>query len=133
MRFELPHGHGLSETIQRTLLFRSNGAPAVSNAQYEALTAGVGRGESMLVVSPTSTGKTHIALWAIASSLGGRLQYRLSGDASSACKQKFEDFKATVTRSISRKKRMHPWSLRPGTMSRMQTAKPGQILCMLRC
>ena len=66
MRYELPTNHGLSEQQQAHLLYRgADGRPALSDVQYEALAQGVGRGESLLVVSPTSTGKTQVALWAI--------------------------------------------------------------------
>lgn len=63
MKFELPTNHGLSSALEQHLLFRdASGSPAVSDVQYEALAAGVARGDSALVVSPTSTGKTQIAL-----------------------------------------------------------------------
>ena len=53
----------------KELIFTENDEPALSDIQYESLKMGIGRGESALVVSPTSTGKTQIALWAIATSL----------------------------------------------------------------
>lgn len=94
MKYELPADHGLSSVLEQHLLFRdTNGGPAVSDVQYEALAAGVARGESVLVVSPTSTGKTQIALWAIASGLerGCNTVYLVTHRA--LAKQKFEDFK----------------------------------------
>lgn len=97
MKFELPTDHGLSESQQRHLLFRDEtGQPALSDVQFEALNAGVGRGESVLIVSPTSTGKTQIALWAIASSLeqGHNTVYLVTHRA--LAKQKFEDFKSQL-------------------------------------
>lgn len=97
MKYELPSNHGLSATLEKHLLFRDpSGAPAVSDVQYEALTAGVARGESVLVVSPTSTGKTQIALWAIASGVerGCTTVYLVTHRA--LAKQKFEDFKTQL-------------------------------------
>lgn len=97
MKFQLPGDHGLSESLQRHLLFRDgSGQPALSDVQFEALRAGVGCGESALVVSPTSTGKTQIALWAIASSLerGCNTVYLVTHRA--LAKQKFEDFKSQL-------------------------------------
>ena len=72
MKFELPEDHGLSNAIVDGLVFREEGVPALTDAQFEALRVGVGRGESALIVSPTSTGKTQIALWAIARSIEAR-------------------------------------------------------------
>jgi helicase len=96
MKYELPNNHGLSEHTLRQLVFLDNGRHALSDAQYDALNAGVGRGESALIVSPTSTGKTHIALWAIARSLeqGCHTVYLVTHRA--LAKQKFEDFKSQL-------------------------------------
>lgn len=97
MKFELPADHGLSGSLQKHLLFRNeDGNPALTDVQYEALAAGVARGESLLVVSPTSTGKTQIALWAIANSLehGSNTVYLVTHRA--LAKQKFEDFKSQL-------------------------------------
>ncbi len=59
------------------LIPRYEGAPSLTDIQYEALEAGVARGESILVCAPTSTGKTLIGWWAIASAIlaGGRAVY----------------------------------------------------------
>lgn len=97
MKYELPADHGLSGVLEQRLLFRdANGGPAVSDVQHEALAAGVARGESILVVSPTSTGKTQIALWAIAGGLerGCNTVYLVTHRA--LAKQKFEDFKTQL-------------------------------------
>ena len=67
MKFELPKDHGLSAQVVGQLVFGDDDKPELTDAQFDALHAGVGRGESALVVSPTSTGKTQIALWGIAS------------------------------------------------------------------
>ncbi len=68
----------------------------MSNIQFAALEMGVGRGESALVVSPTSTGKTQIALWAIAHSLENRGNTVYLVTHRALAKQKFEDFKSQL-------------------------------------
>ncbi|WP_225413620.1 DEAD/DEAH box helicase [Stigmatella hybrida] len=68
MQFSLPTDHGLSQAVQDDpdLLPRaSDGAPSLTDVQHAALAAGVARGTSLLVVAPTSTGKTHIGMWAL--------------------------------------------------------------------
>ena len=63
MRYELPNNHNLSDVMAKNLVFKSDeGKPSLSNIQYRALQSGIGRGESILVVAPTSTGKTQIGL-----------------------------------------------------------------------
>jgi helicase len=97
MKTILPPNHGLSESLQQNLVFKDEaGQPALSDIQYEALNAGVARGQSTLVVSPTSTGKTQIALWAIANSVehGSNTVYLVTHRA--LAKQKFEDFKTQL-------------------------------------
>jgi helicase len=97
MRYELPANHSLSEGQQSHLLFRNDqGQPAVSDVQHDSLASGVARGESLLVVSPPSTGKTQIALWAIAGGLerGCNTVYLVTHRA--LAKQKFEDFKSML-------------------------------------
>lgn len=93
MKYQLPENHSLSDAIVNSLVFKSEEQYALSDVQFAALDAGVGRGESILVISPTSTGKTHIALWAIANSLesGCNTVYLVTHRA--LAKQKFEDFK----------------------------------------
>jgi helicase len=68
MKTELPSAHGLSSRLLKTKLIRSvDGKPSLTDAQYLALTQGVGRGASALVIAPTSSGKTDIGLYAAAS------------------------------------------------------------------
>lgn len=101
MKFELPSDHGLSAVIEQQLVFKnSSEIPTVSDVQYEALATGVARGESLLVVSPTSTGKTQVALWAIASGIerGCNTVYLVTHRA--LAKQKFEDFKRQILTSF---------------------------------
>ena len=69
MKFELPANHGLSAESVDSLVFREGDEYSLTDVQYATLDAGVGRGESVLIVSPTSTGKTQIALWAVAHGL----------------------------------------------------------------
>ncbi|MDO8373868.1 MAG: DEAD/DEAH box helicase [Polaromonas sp.] len=96
MKYEFPENHGLPDSIGKHLLFWEEGKPALSDVQHASLAAGIGRGESMLVVSPTSTGKTLIGLWAIARSLeaGCNTVYLVTHRA--LAKQKFEDFKSQL-------------------------------------
>src|SRR5664279_5509394 len=96
MKYLLPEHHGLSKAIVDNLVFKDGQNPALTDAQYEALDAGVGRGKSMLVVSPTSTGKTQIAVWAIAKGIetGCNTVYLVTHRA--LAKQKFDDFKSLL-------------------------------------
>lgn len=93
MKSELPAGHGLNERILAVgeLLPTEGGNPSITDIQYEALAAGIGRGESTLISAPTSTGKTLIGWWTIATAiLGGyRAVYLVSHRA--LAKQKFEE------------------------------------------
>jgi helicase len=95
MRNELPDNHGLDARVMQSLVHQQNGRPSITDVQYEALSAGVGRGESVLVVSPTSTGKTQIALWAMAARIlqGGRVVYLVTHRA--LARQKFDEFLAS--------------------------------------
>jgi helicase len=93
MRHELPDQHGLPDEAILSLVHTEDGHISITDVQFEALAAGVGRGESALIVSPTSTGKTQIALWAMSSTLlrGGRVVYLVTHRA--LARQKFEDFR----------------------------------------
>jgi helicase len=96
MKYALPDNHSLSESVLANLVFYEDGAPALTDAQFAALEAGVGRGQSVLINSPTSTGKTQIALWAIVRSIetGCNTVYLVTHRA--LAKQKFEDFKSQL-------------------------------------
>jgi len=99
MKYELPHNHGLSGSSVDRLVFKTDdqpALPALSDIQFAALEMGVGRGESALVVSPTSTGKTQIALWAIAHSSENRGNTVYLVTHRALAKQKFEDFKSQL-------------------------------------
>lgn len=62
------------------LLPQDQGAPSLTDIQYDALAAGVNKGTSILVSAPTSTGKTLIGWWAVTSTVeaGGRAVYLVS-------------------------------------------------------
>lgn len=96
MRDTFPVEHGLSASVADGLVYRSEGAISLTDVQYLALESGVAHGRSMLVVSPTSTGKTQIGLWAIAEGLltGNKTVYLVTHRA--LAKQKFEDFKTLL-------------------------------------
>jgi helicase len=96
MRYELPDGHGLSAEICGSLVFTEEGKPSLTDAQYDALEQGIGRGDSVLVVSPTSTGKTQIALWAIARGIqqGFNTVYLVTHRA--LAKQKLAEFRSKL-------------------------------------
>lgn len=92
MKYELPANHSLSEQIVSTLVYTEDGNPALTDAQYAALEAGVGAGDSVLVVSPTSTGKTQIAVWAIANGIETNANTVYLVTHRALAKQKFHDF-----------------------------------------
>jgi helicase len=99
MKDRFPENHGLSDEIisNEKLIFRDEDAnPSLTDAQFAALEAGVGRGVSVLVTSPTSTGKTHIALWAIANGLKQNKNVIYLVTHRALAKQKFDDFKSIL-------------------------------------
>jgi helicase len=96
MKFDLPKDHGLSAQVVEHLVFKEDGKPALTDAQFDALDTGVGRGESALIVSPTSTGKTQIALWGIAKGLESSCNTVYLVTHRALAKQKFQDFKALL-------------------------------------
>ena len=101
----LPPNHGLPNDLlaREDFLFREENTPSLTDIQWDALSAGVGRGESVLALAPTSTGKTQIGIWALASWLVGdrarrRAVYLVTHR--SLAKQKFEEFQRTLLRSL---------------------------------
>ncbi|HEM6615387.1 TPA: DEAD/DEAH box helicase [Yersinia enterocolitica] len=92
MQNSIPENSGFSESALKHLYSMLGNPPIVTNVQYRALEQGVGLGQSMLVVSPTSTGKTLIGLWAIQSGLerSNNIVYLVTHRA--LAKQKFEEF-----------------------------------------
>lgn len=99
MKYELPIKHGLSDQVVSTLVFTENGEPSLTDAQYAALEAGLGNGESMLVVSPTSTGKTQIAVWAIANGIEANANTVYLVTHRALAKQKFDDFRKLLAKN----------------------------------
>lgn len=93
MKYELPIKHGLSDRIINTLVYTEDGDPALTDAQYAALEAGLGIGGSALIVSPTSTGKTQIAVWAIANGIETNANTVYLVTHRALAKQKFYDFR----------------------------------------
>ncbi|WP_342070960.1 DEAD/DEAH box helicase [Yoonia algicola] len=94
MKTILPDNHNLSERLLKNPMLMPRVAGSVvsiTDAQYEALEAGLGRGTSLLVSAPTSTGKTLIGWWAAASALeqNKRVVYLVSHRALAS--QKFEE------------------------------------------
>jgi helicase len=99
MKYALPDNHGLADDMVAGLAFKEDGQPALTDVQHAALEAGVGRGDSVLVVSPTSTGKTQIALWAIVNGIrAGRPTVYLVNYRALA-KQKLNDFRSQLLSS----------------------------------
>ncbi|WLD97003.1 DEAD/DEAH box helicase [Agrobacterium leguminum] len=102
MKAGLPEGHGLSAAlVAGPLLRRSDeGEIELTDIQFEALHAGVAKGESILAVAPTSSGKTDIGMLAAASWLdagisdGCKVVYLTSHRA--LARQKFHEFKARL-------------------------------------
>jgi len=93
MKSGIPTGSGLIGRLTTIpgLLPMADNEPLLTDVQYDALSAGVARGQSVLVSAPTSTGKTLIGWWAIAAAVaaGGRAVYLVSHRA--LAKQKFEE------------------------------------------
>jgi helicase len=101
MRFSLPDQHGLADHVldDAILLPRAeDGSPSLTDVQFEALSAGVARSESVLVVAPTSTGKTLIGIWGLKSWLDGdpsrNVVYLVTHRA--LARQKFEELKSML-------------------------------------
>jgi helicase len=93
VKSNLPKDHGLSREVlgKLELVPSAEGAPLLTDIQFEALNSGVARGNSVLVSAPTSTGKTLIGWWAIASAVqaGHNAVYLVSHRA--LAKQKFDE------------------------------------------
>jgi len=74
------------------------GDPSITTIQFESLSAGVGRGQSMLCVAPTSTGKTLVGVWGTLTWLQGgpgrRAVYLVTHKA--LARQKFEEMQRLV-------------------------------------
>ena len=72
MKNHLPANHGLPTAVLNSkLIHRRQNDISLTDAQFEALNAGVALGTNILLVSPTSTGKTEVGLIGIAAWLTG--------------------------------------------------------------
>ncbi len=72
MKDHLPANHGLPAAVLNSkLIHRRQNEISLTDAQFEALSAGVASGKNILLVSPTSTGKTEVGLIGIATWLTG--------------------------------------------------------------
>ena len=100
MRDYLPNKHGLTQAILNSrLIHRNPNGVSLTDAQFEALAAGVAMGTSILLVSPTSTGKTEVGLIGVAAWLSGpdpmtkRAVYLVSHRA--LARQKYNELKGS--------------------------------------
>ena len=102
MKNSLPAGHNLSERLLANpmLMPRIGGEVSITDAQYDALSAGLGEGASLLVSAPTSTGKTLIGWWAAAAALeqSKRVVYLVSHRALAS--QKFEEIQSLFLQDL---------------------------------
>lgn len=72
MKDTLPPDHGLSHKLLKSTVFSADGVThSLTDIQYEALAAGVARGKSLVVVAPTSSGKTNVGLGGLISWIEG--------------------------------------------------------------
>ena len=101
MRHSLPPSHGLPDNLLQdpAVVFREGTAPSLTDIQWEALNSGISRGESVLAVAPTSTGKTQIGIWGLASWIAAN-KARHRGiylvTHRSLANQKFEEFQRVL-------------------------------------
>jgi helicase len=102
MKEGLPEENGLPQEViaAPSLLPSKDGVPLLTDIQYDALAHGVAGGHSLIASAPTSTGKTLIGLWTIASSIlnRGRAVYLVSHRA--LARQKFEELLAVLSPTI---------------------------------
>ena len=101
MKMSLPPNHGLPNGLlaREDFLFREENTPSLTDIQWDALSAGIGRGESVLALAPTSTGKTQIGIWALASWLAVDRARRCAVylvTHRSLARQKFEEFQRAL-------------------------------------
>ncbi|PWD67082.1 DEAD/DEAH box helicase [Pectobacterium parmentieri] len=96
MKYGIPVDSGLDDDTLSSLFYRDKGQYSLTDVQYDSLEKGVGRGGSVLVVSPTSTGKTLVGLTALTRGLleGHNTVFLVTHRA--LARQKFEDFKTQL-------------------------------------
>lgn len=93
MKYGLPVNCGIDEDASSPLFYKENDEFCLTDVQYESLDRGVGKGKSVLVVSPTSTGKTLVGTVALTQGIqeGKNAVFLVTHRA--LARQKFEDFK----------------------------------------
>jgi len=92
MKQSLPENHGLpARVVERLIPKDGSGHPSVTDVQYDSLSAGVARGTSVIVSSPTSTGKTLIGYFAIAHAINSEKQAVYLVTHRALARQKFEE------------------------------------------
>lgn len=98
MKYSLPENHGISEDLISKLIPKDpSGDICITDIQFLALQHGVARGESAFIISPTSTGKTNIAFWAISNSIDKKCPAVYLVTHRALAEQKFQEIKAFVT------------------------------------
>ena len=97
MKYSLPNNHCIPDGFldRKEFLFTEDSQPSLTDIQWHALEAGICRGESILALAPTSTGKTQIGVWAlttwlVADKIRRRAIYLVTHR--SLANQKFEEF-----------------------------------------
>jgi len=100
MKYGLPTNCGLDEDTFNPLFYRENNEICLTNVQYESFDRGVGQGKSVLVVSPTSTGKTLVGTVALTKGIkeGNNAVFLVTHRA--LARQKFEDFKKQLLKEF---------------------------------
>lgn len=93
MKYDLPSHCGLNDATFNPLFYRENDDVCLTDVQYESLDQGIAQGKSLLVVSPTSTGKTLVGTIALTKGIkeGHNAVFLVTHRA--LARQKFEDFK----------------------------------------
>lgn len=101
MKNTFPLNHGLPDALLNdpAVVFHEGRLPSLTDIQWQALDAGIARGESVLALAPTSTGKTQIGIWAMASWIAAdkvrrRAVYLVTHR--SLANQKFEEFRRSL-------------------------------------
>ena len=105
MKHFLPCQHGLSTTLLADpgVVFRDGTTPSLTDIQWNALDAGIASGKSVLAVAPTSTGKTQIGIWGLASWISTNKARRRGiylVTHRSLANQKFEEFQRILLNTL---------------------------------
>ncbi|MCY6501477.1 DEAD/DEAH box helicase [Escherichia coli] len=100
MKYGLPVNCGVDEDVSSPLFYKEKDEFCLTDVQYESLDRGVGKGKSVLVVSPTSTGKTLVGTIALTQGIqeGKNAVFLVTHRA--LARQKFEDFKKQLLKDF---------------------------------